>query len=63
MDLLPRRRSKEGSELTAGGGHARAFVVGMVAGGALMFFFSGLIVKIALLGALVVLAVVLARVF
>jgi len=45
-----------------GRGHVKAFVIGLVAGAALMFFFSGIVIKFALLGVLVVVAIVLARV-
>lgn len=49
------------SEERSGGGHVRAFVIGMVAGAALMFFFSGVVVKTILIAALVCIAIVLAR--
>jgi hypothetical protein len=39
----------------------RPFIIGLLAGAALMFFFSGLIVKVALLAALIGLALLLAR--
>jgi hypothetical protein len=51
----------DGSEERPRGGHVRAFVIGMVAGAALMFFFSGIVVKAILIAALVLIAVALAR--
>ncbi len=51
----------DSSEQAKGGGHVKAFVIGMVAGAALMFFFSGLVVKVILISALVLIAVALAR--
>jgi len=50
-----------GADTDSGRGHARPFVIGMVAGAALMFFFSGVVVKVILIGALVLIAIVLAR--
>jgi hypothetical protein len=51
----------DSSEKKGDGGHVRAFVIGMVAGAALMFFFSGVVVKVILIAALVLIAVALAR--
>jgi len=42
-------------------GGVRPFVIGMVVGAGLMFFFSGLVVKAILIVALVLVAIALAR--
>ena len=49
------------SSPTRSGGHGRTFGIGMATGAAIMFFFSGLIIKLVVLAALVTIGLGIAR--